>query len=327
MPIPAFSVYATGDTIEAAWANDLKDAIQLLDSRTGGDPGGSGKVIESTSSTAGGWVAANLAKVASWLGYTPANKAGDTFTGSVSVSGATSDLSVGRNIVATGALTAASVSSGGAIATVAGTISTGGTVSGATISATNVAASSSLKRGGVEAALVGHTHGGSEITDLSLTDADIASANKDGSAVTPSMRTIGTAALQAAAGNHAHAAGDAATLDGIDSTGFSLAAHTHSYGNASATTVTYAGNSAGTRVISLSPATFTPMFAMIQNVAGGGNTAQWFFANHDGIAITSGSPGTVGTTFTGLVFAAGQVTVPSSLNTTGVTYRITAFGT
>ena len=45
-----------------------------------------------------------------------------------------------------------------------------------------------------------------QIADGTLTDTDVASANKDGAAATPSLRTLGTGAQQAAAGNHGHAA-------------------------------------------------------------------------------------------------------------------------
>lgn len=55
MAIPTFTVYATGDTIEASWANDLRQGFLEIDSRTGGDPGASGKAVVSTSSTAGAW--------------------------------------------------------------------------------------------------------------------------------------------------------------------------------------------------------------------------------------------------------------------------------
>ncbi len=43
------------------------------------------------------------------------------------------------------------------------------------------------------------------ITAESIVHGDIAAANKDGLAATPSMRTLGTGAQQAAAGNHDHA--------------------------------------------------------------------------------------------------------------------------
>jgi hypothetical protein len=44
---------------------------------------------------------------------------------------------------------------------------------------------------------------GSEITDATITDADVATANKDGLAAVASMRTLGTGAQQAAPGNDA----------------------------------------------------------------------------------------------------------------------------
>jgi hypothetical protein len=42
------------------------------------------------------------------------------------------------------------------------------------------------------------------VKNLGITDAKVAVANKDGTAATPSMRTLGNGALQAAAGNHTH---------------------------------------------------------------------------------------------------------------------------
>jgi hypothetical protein len=44
---------------------------------------------------------------------------------------------------------------------------------------------------------------GADVQDGSLTDADVAAANKDGTAGTPSLRILGTGAQQAAAGNDA----------------------------------------------------------------------------------------------------------------------------
>ena len=41
-----------------------------------------------------------------------------------------------------------------------------------------------------------------------LVDNDVATTNKDGAAATPSLRTLGTAATQAAAGNHTHTLSD-----------------------------------------------------------------------------------------------------------------------
>lgn len=42
---------------------------------------------------------------------------------------------------------------------------------------------------------------GAQVLDGTITDADVAAANKDGAAGTASMRTLGTAATQASAGN------------------------------------------------------------------------------------------------------------------------------
>jgi hypothetical protein len=46
---------------------------------------------------------------------------------------------------------------------------------------------------------------GGKLADGTVTDVDVAAANKDGAAGTPSMRTLGTGATQAAPGNHTHA--------------------------------------------------------------------------------------------------------------------------
>jgi hypothetical protein len=51
-----------------------------------------------------------------------------------------------------------------------------------------------------------------QIADGTVADADVATANKDGAIGTPSLRTLGTGAQQAAAGNHGHAH---ASLSGI----------------------------------------------------------------------------------------------------------------
>jgi hypothetical protein len=52
-------------------------------------------------------------------------------------------------------------------------------------------------------AIAGSAVNGTKIQDGSLTDADVATANKDGTASTPSLRTLGTGAQQAVAGNDA----------------------------------------------------------------------------------------------------------------------------
>lgn len=50
-----------------------------------------------------------------------------------------------------------------------------------------------------------------KIADSTITDGDVAAANKDGAAATPSLRTLGTGAQQAAAGDHKHAGSDITT--------------------------------------------------------------------------------------------------------------------
>jgi hypothetical protein len=47
--------FATGDTIEAVFANNLRDSDLVLDTRTGGDPGGAGLFLVSTGLLGGGW--------------------------------------------------------------------------------------------------------------------------------------------------------------------------------------------------------------------------------------------------------------------------------
>jgi trimeric autotransporter adhesin len=96
------SLYAPGDTITSAWANTLRTDFSLLDARTGGDPAASGKLLTSNGATSATWVDA-LTEILAALGYTPANKAGDTFGGTVTVNGA---------LTATGAMSAGSYTGG-----------------------------------------------------------------------------------------------------------------------------------------------------------------------------------------------------------------------
>lgn len=48
--------YATGDTIEALTPNTLRDNDLVLDARTGGDPGATGKVLKSNGTLGGTWL-------------------------------------------------------------------------------------------------------------------------------------------------------------------------------------------------------------------------------------------------------------------------------
>jgi microcystin-dependent protein len=70
-----------------------------------------------------------------------------------------------------------------------------------------VVGSNELATGAVTAVKLGNNAVTSaKILDATIVDTDVAAANKDGAAATPSMRTLGTGAQQAAAGNHTHPA-------------------------------------------------------------------------------------------------------------------------
>lgn len=83
MALTSIPVYATGDTIEASWANDLRDNFLALDSRTGGDPGASGKVVVSTSATAG---SPQVMGESNQLTAPKVSKSGDTMTSDLTFS-------------------------------------------------------------------------------------------------------------------------------------------------------------------------------------------------------------------------------------------------
>lgn len=91
MPIATFPIYATGDTIEASWANDIRSSFLTVDGRTGGDPAAALKTLVSNGSLTGQWLAgltnAYLAAgvAVANLGYTPVNKAGDSMSGTLSM--------------------------------------------------------------------------------------------------------------------------------------------------------------------------------------------------------------------------------------------------
>lgn len=117
MPLSSISTFATGDTIESSWANTLRDNALVLDARTGGDPGAVGKIPVSNGLLGAAWLAPGAegkllrvisgvpgygdlpaGAVVAHLGYTPANKAGDTFTGSVAIA-FPQNLTIGGNTV------------------------------------------------------------------------------------------------------------------------------------------------------------------------------------------------------------------------------------
>lgn len=121
MSLTAIPIYAPGDTITSAWANILRGNFDALDSRTGGDPAAADKWLVSSGATAAAWVA-RLAAVLAAIGYTPANAAGQAFTGDVTTSG---------NLGAGGAVSGAS---GNFVGQVAGGQFSGGSSAGGVLS-------------------------------------------------------------------------------------------------------------------------------------------------------------------------------------------------
>lgn len=215
-----------------------------------------------------------------------------TFPGALNaVSAALSGALNAASATITGAISAASAAISGAITSASLTAS--GTVQGATVNGTSVVSVAGTS------VLARSIHTGTQLA-ASISD------------FTAAVTAVGNALY--------------ATIGHLHTGVYSAASHTHTY--ASATTVTYAGNGAGSRTVSLG-VSWTPIFALIQ-VIGGGAPGMWFMANHDAFTISSGSPGSVGPSYTGGSFGVGSVTVPlspaTSLNGVGVTYRITAFG-
>jgi hypothetical protein len=133
------------------------------------------------------------------------------------------------------------------------------------------------------------------VAALSVTDAGVAAANKDGAAGTPSMRTLGTGAAQAAAGNHTHAS------MGLFAGG------------------TYSGNNAGTQSIGLA---FTPRFVFIQRTDS--VFSQWMFAA-SGSTIPQLNPGasngsTTAPTISGASFVVTSGSGTNALGTNNYSY-------
>lgn len=314
MGLASIPTYATGDTIEASWANTLRDNGLVLDARTGGDPGATGKILVSNGVLGAVWTALialvnNIATTGTFgaasaiiTGAFSAASAvisgnftagtyngGTTGGGGIAAAtvsagtggvGTTGDVS-GRDVSASRDLTVlrnfnGGSTSGGAIAVAgyqAGTSGFTGTgpVSGTTatfsdalaaLSAaiTNAITAATLTLTGLCKArtfestvatgtppmvvastdLVSNLHAAvadsasaiadgavsttaklaslvvtaakianktitaAQIADTTITDLQVAAANKNGAASTQSMRTLGTGATEAAAGNHGH---------------------------------------------------------------------------------------------------------------------------
>ena len=106
-----------------------------------------------------------------------------------------------------------------------------------------------------DASVTGGTAGaGVKIAANTITDANVAAANKDGVAGTASLRTLGTGAQQAAAGNDARLSDqrvptDASVTGGTAGTGVKIAANTITLANMNASTVDAAAATGSLRTL------------------------------------------------------------------------------
>ena len=101
---------------------------------------------------------------------------------------------------------------------------------------------------------------GAQVRDLTITDAEVAAANKDGVAGTASMRTLGTGAQQAAAGNHTHTVVSSINFV-IDGGGSTISTGTKGYVIADFTgtlqSVTLLGDASGSITVDIKKSTYS----------------------------------------------------------------------
>lgn len=220
----------------------LADAVEAIEGELGTDPSGAAATVkarlDTLDTTVGGKAASSHTHAQSDVTNLTTDLAGKIPASLVDAKGdiiaATADNTVARLGVGTNGhvLTADSAQSTGlkwAAASGSGDPTMGGDLSGLASAAQIVAGAvgtTELANDAVTAAKIGAGEvGASEIADATITDTEIAAANKDGAAGTASMRTLGTGASQAAAGNHAHsgvyepADSDLTAIAGLSSTG------------------------------------------------------------------------------------------------------------
>lgn len=133
---PTDPVAGTVITVAYAVAN-LLNPIRALRAFTGGsDPPGSNYWLRSDSTSAVSWVA-RAAEVIAALGYTPVNKAGDTMTGTLTMTTAANSVSAAGTITTSSVSANSIVTSGGISAN--NSIATAATLIGANASITSTA--------------------------------------------------------------------------------------------------------------------------------------------------------------------------------------------
>lgn len=108
-----------------------------------------------------------------------------------------------------------------------------------------------------DGSVTGGTAGtGVKIAANTITDANVAAANKDGAAATPSLRTLGTSATSAAAGNDARLSDmrvptDGSVTGGTAGTGVKIAASTITLANLASSTFDQAAGTASLRTLAV----------------------------------------------------------------------------
>lgn len=192
----------TGTVITVAYAiANLLNPIRALRALTGGaDPPGTGYVVESTSTSATSWVLVNAAKIASWLGYTPANKAGESFTNNVAIGG---NLNVGGTTT-TGPINAGAIT--GSTGAFSGAVNIGGTMTAGPINAGAYSGSTGTFTGALSALSGAFTNAVSAasaaivgaITAASATISGTMSANAIAVTSTTEVANLNAAALSGA---------------------------------------------------------------------------------------------------------------------------------
>jgi hypothetical protein len=123
-----------------------------------------------------------------------------------------------------------------------------------------------------DASVTGGTAGaGVKIAANTITDANVAPANKDGAAAVPSLRTLGTGAAQAAAGNDARLSDqrtplDASVTGGTAGAGVKIAANTITLANIAASAVDAAAAVGSLRTLGTGAAQAMPGNTTLNNV-------------------------------------------------------------
>lgn len=337
---PTDPVAGTVITVAYAVAN-LLDPIRALRAFTGGaDPPGTGYVVESSSTSATSWVLVNAAKIISWLGYTPLNKAGDTITpGGLAIAGS---LNVGGTTTA-GNINAAAIA--GSTGVFSGTVNIGGTTTAGAINAGAISGSTGTFSAALSALSAAITNA-ITAASLTLTGAmNSASAAISGNATVGgtlgvtgaqtnsstiqatrliSTQATGTAPFTVSSTTrvsnlNAATAGDADTLQGNAAAAFATSGHTHT-SMCKITSGTYTGDGGASR--SISGLGFAPRVLFIQQTSG--SFRMGFMFGHDmGILTGGGSANGVGNSLDGDGFT---VNLASGFNNGSTTYLWKAIG-